>query len=78
MAAIVQAEFPGIKVRHMERNALMPERGTLNVQKARDLIGYNPQHPLDVGYRKYIQWYRGLFERVRAMPHPVTAPLVNE
>ena len=75
MAAIVQAEFPGIKVRYVERNALMPERGTLNVQKARELLGYQPQHSLEVGYRKYIQWYRGLFERVRRTPHP-TSPLI--
>ena len=77
MAAIVQAEFPGIKVRHVERNALMPERGTLNVQKARGLIGYEPQHPLEIGYRRYIQWYRGLFDRVRKTPHPAS-PLINE
>lgn len=77
MAAIIQDEFPGIKVRYVERNALMPERGTLNVQKARDLIGYRPQHPLEVGYRKYIEWYRGLFERVRRTPH-APASLINE
>jgi nucleoside-diphosphate-sugar epimerase len=69
MAAIVQEEFPGIKVIHAERDALMPERGTLNVGKARTMIGYEPRHPLDVGYRKYIKWYRGLFERIRSMPH---------
>jgi nucleoside-diphosphate-sugar epimerase len=70
MAAIIQDEFPGIRVRHVERDALMPERGTLNVSKARTLVGYTPQHPLEIGYRKYIQWYRGLFDRLKHTPHP--------
>jgi nucleoside-diphosphate-sugar epimerase len=77
MAAIVQSEFPGIQVKYMERDALMPERGTLDVSKARKLIGYNPSFPLDVGYRRYIQWYRGLFDRFKHAPH-VTAAQVNE
>lgn len=77
MASIVQSEFPGIAVRHIERDALMPERGTLNVQKARTLIGYAPANPLEIGYRRYIQWYRGLFDRVRTTPHPVL-PIINE
>lgn len=83
MARIIQAEFPGIQVKHIGRDALMPERGTLDVDKARRLIGYNPQNPLEVGYRKYIQWYRGLYERQRATPRvgfemPVAVSQVNE
>jgi nucleoside-diphosphate-sugar epimerase len=77
MASIVQSEFPGIKVNHMARDALMPERGTLDVSKAKKLIGYQPSFPLDVGYRRYIEWYRGLFERFRHTPHPQGAQ-VNE
>jgi nucleoside-diphosphate-sugar epimerase len=79
MADIVSQEFPGIRVRHAERDALMPERGTLSVERARALLGYSPQNPLELGFRKYIQWYRGLFDRMRAMPHvtlsSVTAPV---
>lgn len=83
MAAIAQSEFPGIRVRHVERDGLMPERGTLDVSKARALLGYNPQNPLEVGYRKYIAWYRGLFERLKATPHVQLAeslaePALNE
>lgn len=78
MASIVQSEFPGIKVNHMERDALMPERGTLDVSKAKKLIGYEPSFPLDVGYRRYIEWYRGLYDRFRTTPHVSTASQVNE
>ncbi len=78
MASIIKDEFPGIKVHYQERDALMPERGTLNVEKARQLIGYKPQFPLEVGYRHYIQWYRELFERVKTTPHAAALPQVNE
>jgi nucleoside-diphosphate-sugar epimerase len=77
MASIVQSEFPGIKVNHIARDALMPERGTLNVSKAKQLIGYQPSFPLDVGYRRYIEWYRGLFDRFKHTPHPQGAQ-INE
>ena len=36
----------------------MPERGTLNVDKAKDLLGYKPQHPIEVGFLQYISWYK--------------------
>jgi len=78
MADIIKAEFPRVAVKYMERDALMPERGTLNVQKARRLIGYEPSFPLEIGYRRYIEWYRGLFKRVAATPHVSAAPQVNE
>jgi len=78
MAAIVQAEFPGIKVSHVERDALMPERGTLDVSKANVLLGYRSQNPLEVDFRKYIRWYRGLFDRLQATPRVTSDSQVNE
>ena len=36
----------------------MPERGTLDISKARDLIGYEPKFPIEVGYVNYINWYK--------------------
>jgi nucleoside-diphosphate-sugar epimerase len=38
----------------------MPERGTLDISKARDLLGYAPAFPLERGYKSYIQWYKTL------------------
>jgi len=60
MAELVKAHFPGIKVEYRPRDALMPERGTLSVEKARRLLGYEPQFPLDKGFVRYIQWYKEL------------------
>jgi nucleoside-diphosphate-sugar epimerase len=62
VAEIVQEAFPGIDLVHTERDRLMPERGTLSIQKARDLLGYAPKNPIDIGFPKYIDWYRRLCE----------------
>jgi nucleoside-diphosphate-sugar epimerase len=60
VAEIVKSQFPGLEVRHKERDRLMPERGTLKVDKAKTLLGYEPSFPIDVGVRRYIDWYRQL------------------
>ncbi len=61
MAQIIGNHFPNISVKYEERDNLMPERGTLAVDKARTCIGYNPSWPLEEGFIRYIQWYKELF-----------------
>jgi len=63
MVEIVKENFPGIKVSYQPRDSLMPERGTLSVDKARRLLGYSPQFPLDKGFVRYIDWYKSLAAR---------------
>lgn len=70
MLDILRAEFPGISVKSVAKDSLMPDRGTLNVDKARSLLGYIPEWPLDKGYPKYISWYRDLFERQPSLLTP--------
>ena len=60
LAAIVQQHFPETEVEYVERDTLMPVRGTLSVDKARELLGYEPTNPLEVGIEKYVAWYREL------------------
>jgi nucleoside-diphosphate-sugar epimerase len=60
MADLMKEHFPGIKVEHHPRDALMPERGTLSIEKARRLLGYEPQFPLEKGFVNYIKWYKEL------------------
>lgn len=57
LVTIVQKYFPEIGVESVQRDNLMPERGTLNVSKAKRLLGYQPKFPIDLGYAKYIEWY---------------------
>lgn len=63
MVDIIRTHFPSITVRSVPKDSLMPDRGTLSVEKARSLIGYEPSWPLDKGYPRYIAWYQDLFAR---------------
>ena len=58
MSDIVKEHFPASAVKHQPRDGLMPERGTLSIEKARRLIGYDPQYPLEKGFVRYIDWYK--------------------
>jgi nucleoside-diphosphate-sugar epimerase len=60
LANLVIGHFPGIDVNHNPRDILMPERGTLNIEKARRILGYEPQYPIDVGFVRYIEWYKAI------------------
>lgn len=64
MADIVQEHFPDAAITYVPKDKLMPDRGTLNVDKARDLIGYDPVWPLERGFPEYIEWYKSLRERM--------------
>jgi len=64
LIGIVRKYFPEIRVDHAERNKLMPLRGTLSVDKARELLGYDPQFPIEEGFRRYIGWYKDFWPEV--------------
>jgi nucleoside-diphosphate-sugar epimerase len=68
LTCVLREEFPDVEIEFREKDKLTPDRGTLSVEKARQLMGYAPEFPLEVGYRKYIRWYREhyrAFERSR-------------
>lgn len=60
MAEMVKAHFPDVEIEYRQKDSLTPDRGTLNISKARDLIGYQPSFPLEKGYAEYINWYKGI------------------
>ena len=62
MIDIIEEHFPGIEVQYLPKDKLIPERGTLCVDKAKKLIGYTPQYPLEKGIVKYINWYKETFK----------------
>ncbi len=57
-AEIVKNNFPKISIRFENRDALNPERGTLDITKAKSVLGYKPTHDLPRGLTKYIAWYK--------------------
>jgi nucleoside-diphosphate-sugar epimerase len=61
MVEILRRYFPDINVRYEPRDRLMPERGTLIVDKARRLAGYEPAFPLEAGFARYIEWYQSIW-----------------
>lgn len=67
---VLRHHFPSIAVEHVMRDALMPVRGTLRVDKAASLLGYAPAYPIERGFEEYIAWYRGLM-RARGAPATV-------
>lgn len=62
LAHIIQDHFDNIDIVFKEKERLMPERGTLSVEKAKKMIGYNPQYPVEKGYVEYINWYKENYE----------------
>jgi nucleoside-diphosphate-sugar epimerase len=60
LISVVQTHFPEVDVEFVERDALRPYRGTLSIDKARRLIGYDPRTTLEDGLDRYVAWYRDL------------------
>ena len=61
---ILREYFPNIKIKNLPRDKLMPERGTLDISKAKKLLSYNPKFSLDNGFRKYIEWYIDFYKNL--------------
>jgi nucleoside-diphosphate-sugar epimerase len=58
LLGIIKHSFPQVRHESVERDRLMPLRGTLNVEKAKSLLGYAPQYPIERGFAQYIAWYQ--------------------
>jgi len=65
MAEILKNHFEGININYLPKDKLTPDRGTLNVDKARDLLGYQPENSINVGYTKYINWYKSFWDSIK-------------
>ena len=66
---ILKTEFPKVEISYKRKEKFMPERGTLDISKAKSLIGYNPTNPIDKGYigggGKYISWYKKFWDNFK-------------
>jgi nucleoside-diphosphate-sugar epimerase/GNAT superfamily N-acetyltransferase len=65
MADILRQHFPEAKIKYLPKDRLTPSRGTLSVEKARRLIGYEPKCPLEKGFVDYIGWYKSIWSQLR-------------
>ena len=55
---ILLEHFPDAKISYEKRDKLMPKRGTLSIEKAKKLLGYNPSSSIEEAYPTYIKWYK--------------------
>ena len=58
MAEIMKANFKNLEVNYTPKDNLTPDRGTLSIEKARSLLDFRPEFPLEKGYVDYINWYK--------------------
>jgi nucleoside-diphosphate-sugar epimerase len=66
LVAITKRYFPDVVIESVERDKLMPQRGTLSIDKARRMLGFAPQNPIEIGFPKYIEWYLKTSKRAGA------------
>lgn len=61
---ILQTLISGIKTVIKPTDERRPNRGSLDISKAKTLLGYNPKYPLEEGLKKYIEYIKstGLFK----------------
>ena len=65
LTEVLKKEFENVKISFSKKEKFMPERGTLNNKKAKDLLGFSPRFPIEDGYIKYISWYKNFWENLR-------------
>ena len=61
MAKIMNANFKNLEVNYTPKDNLTPDRGTLSIEKARKMLGFEPSFPLEKGYWEYISWYKQFY-----------------
>ena len=59
---ILKKEFPSIKIFYKDKEKFMPERGTLKTDKAKELLNFVSKNSIEVGYMKYISWYKNFWK----------------
>ncbi len=55
---ILRAHFPDLKVERRAKPAYVPFRGTLDISKAKRLVGFEPRVSLEEGVRRYVEHLR--------------------
>lgn len=60
---ILKSNFNSIEIDYKNRDLLVPVRGALSIDKAKNNLNYKPSFNLDNGFQKYITWYKEFFEK---------------
>ncbi len=65
LANVVKSVVPNAILEERPRDVIKPIRGTLSTDRAREHLNFVPQWPLEVGYKRYCEWYVDQWERTR-------------
>jgi len=60
LAEIVADNVPGTEMYEQERDVYRPNRGALDISKAREYIGFDPDYSLEAGIAEYVDFVRDL------------------
>ena len=60
---IIKKNFPNIFIEFKSWDKLTPKRGGLSILKAKKLLNYKPRFNIEIGYQKYITWYKKFYKK---------------
>ena len=63
LTEILKSSFKGVKIIFQDEEKFVPKRGTLDITKAKKLIGYKPKYSIEEGYLNYINWYKEFWKK---------------
>jgi len=55
VVGVLKNYFPSLEIIHRDAPGYMPNRGTLDITKAKDILGYQPRFNLEKGIKVYIE-----------------------
>lgn len=59
-AQVLQSHFDGLETYNKSINVTRPNRGSLDISKAKNLLNYFPRYPLEYGIKKYINFIKNV------------------
>jgi len=61
LVKLLKLKFPLLRIKFIPWDKLTPKRGGLSINKAKNLLKYKPSFKIEIGYKKYINWYRNFY-----------------
>ena len=65
LADIVKSVIPTAIFEERPRDKIKPVRGALSTKRASETLNFRPQWPLEIGYKRYCEWYVEQWERTQ-------------
>lgn len=63
LAESIKKILPSVGIEYTPSDFNRPKRGTLNIEKAKNILGYTPRYQLEEGIAKYITFYKEMIAK---------------